>query len=200
MNFHKKALRHLSKNDKAMAGIIRQLKLKPLAPAKNHFQSLVVSIINQQLSGKAADTITRRFVGLFGKGFPRPEAILKLSYAKLRTAGLSFSKISYIKNITQALKNREIDFKKLKIATDEEIIQALTKLKGIGRWTAEMFLIFSLARPDVFSKGDLGLRNAVKKLYKIDAIKNKKKIDALKNLWKPHRSLASRHLWASLEL
>ena len=200
MNSYQKALRHLSKPDKVMAGIIRRTKLKPLTPAKNHFQSLVVSVINQQLSGKAADTITKRFVALFGKSFPKPKAVLKLSDAKLRTAGLSFSKISYIKNISHALKNREVDFKKLEKDSDEEIIQALTKLKGIGRWTAEMFLIFSLARPDVFSKGDLGLRNAVKKLYKIDALKHHKKIDALQNLWKPHRSLASRHLWASLEL
>lgn len=199
MTEHKKALRHLSKNDKVMAKIISRVKLKPLSPSKNHFQTLVVSIINQQLSGKAADTITKRFIALFGKSFPMPEKILKIPDARLRAVGLSFSKIFYIKNISRALINRQIDFKRLNKTTDDEIINSLIKIKGIGRWTAEMFLIFSLARPDVFSKGDLGLRNAVKKLYKIDVLNDYKKMERLLSLWKPHRTTASRHLWASLD-
>ncbi len=200
MNVHQKALLHLSKRDKIMAGIVGRTKLKTLKPNGNNFQALTKAIISQQLSSEAAEAITKRFIALFGNGsFPTPEQTLKASDQLLRTSGLSGSKIAYIKNVSSALKNRELNFHKLIQTTDEEIIQTLTKLKGIGRWTAEMFLIFSLDRPDVFSKGDSGLKKAVKKLYQIDVKRHHKKMKRLLALWKPHRSSASRLLWASLD-
>lgn len=211
-----KSFRHLSKQDPVLARVIKSAKLRPLKPRKNHFKSLVVAIINQQLSTKAAETIEARFVSLFGGSFhkfrgrsgpswgegkfPKPAEILKVSNKKLRACGLSLRKISYIKYLAKAVEQKKIDFKKLQKATDEEIINTLTRFKGIGRWTAEMFLIFSLARPDVFSVGDLGLKNAIKKLYKIDAVKHKKKLIKLVDSWKPYRTAAARHLWASLKL
>lgn len=205
MDSHQASLKHLSK-DPVLRRVIKQAKLQPLQPRKNHFQSLVVSIINQQLSTKAADTIEHRFVDLFaspersrrGGKFPKPSAILKKSDSALRKCGLSGSKVKYIKGLAKAVGKNELNFKKLSRAEDEEIISELIKLKGIGQWTAEMFLIFSLNRPNVFSVGDLGLRNAVKKLYKIDAKVHTKKMQKLLDSWHPHKSLASRHLWASL--
>jgi len=199
-NSHKKSLLHLSKVDPIMAGVIKRAKVEPLRPRKNHFESLVVAIINQQLSGKAADTIEKRFRSLFGGKFPKPAQVLKLSDVKLRRAGLSFQKISYIKNIARAVERGSLDFRKMKNLDDEEIIVSLTKIKGIGRWTAEMFLMFSLARPNVFSLGDLGLRNGLKKMYKIDAKRHHKKLQKLLDLWHPHKTTASRHLWVSLRL
>ena len=117
----------------------------------------------------------------------------------MRKAGLSGSKVQYIKNIARAVESGEINFRKLSKASNEEVIESLTKIKGIGRWSAEMFLMFSLARPDVFSKGDLGLKIAIKKLYNLEPRKNKKKYEALVESWKPYRTLACIILWKSRE-
>jgi DNA-3-methyladenine glycosylase II len=136
---------------------------------------------------------------IFGGKFPSFTTLIKTPEAKLRAVGLSGQKISYIKNLAKAVERGEVDFEKFKKMGDEEIIEHLTRVKGIGRWTAEMFLIFSMNRPDVFSHGDLGLKNAIKKLYKIDPKIHTKKLEKIINSWKPHRSLASRHLWASLK-
>ena len=116
----------------------------------------------------------------------------------MRRAGLSKAKVIYIKNLARAVQQDNLDFKKFARMSDEEIISALTEIKGIGRWTAEMFLIFSLCRPNVFSHGDLGLKNALKKLYNIDSKLHTRKLKKLLDSWEPHKSLASRHLWASL--
>src|SRR5258706_1600049 len=176
------------------------------------FEDLIESIVSQQLSVKASNTIYSRFKALFNStksnviarspkrpkqsSFPKPNEILNLSDEVIRTAGISFQKISYIKNIATAFANDEIDIKALNKSTDEEVIINLTKLKGVGKWTAEMTLIFTLNRPDVFSIGDLGLRHAVEKLY---GISDQKKILKLSEKWQPHRSTASWYLWRSLE-
>jgi len=175
------------------------------------FERLVETIISQQLSIKAADTIFERFVKLFRKrdsssllqkdkekviAFPSAKEVLKMKDEKIRSAGISFRKISYIKGIAQAFLDEKIIIKELKKLSDEEVIIKLTELKGIGKWTAEMILIFSLQRPDVFSVGDLGLRRAIEKLY---GISDFKEILKLSESWKPYRSLASWYLWRSLE-
>lgn len=159
-------------------------------------EELVESIISQQLSIKAANTIYNRFLSLFDGKFPKPEQILEIDIEKLRSAGMSYSKGNYIKNIAKAFKDKQIDVKKINKATDEEVIQELTKIKGVGKWTAEMILIFTLKREDVFSLGDAGLKRAIKNLYKLE-----KDTDILKlsEEWKPFRSHASWYLWKSLE-
>ncbi len=200
MDHHKQALLHLSKADPIMAAVIKRAKVMPLRTRRNHFESLVVSIINQQLSGKAAATIEKRFRDLFMGRFPKPTEVLKVSDKKLRTAGLSFQKISYIKNLARSVEKGNVEFKKFSQMEDEEIISQLITIKGIGRWTAEMFLMFSLARPNVFSAGDLGLRNGLKKLYKIDAKRHHRKLEKLLDAWHPYKTVASRHLWASLRI
>jgi DNA-3-methyladenine glycosylase II len=190
----------LQKVDPVLAALIDKIKLKERKPHKRYFESLCVAIINQQLSGKAAATIEKRFKSLFpGDRFPSARQVLKKSDDKLRTAGLSFQKISYIKSLAKLVDINKINFSKFKNLSDEEIIEILTRVKGIGRWTAEMFLMFCLNRPDVFSHGDLGLKNAIKKWYKLDAKTHAKKYHRLVESWSPHRTTAARYLWASLD-
>lgn len=160
------------------------------------FYELVESIISQQLSIRAADTIFGRFKKLFGENFPTPSEVLAMDDEKLRACGLSFAKISYVKSVANAFVSDLIDIEKIKKQSDEEVIEELTQIKGVGRWTAEMILIFTLNRPDVFSIGDLGIRNAITKLY---GITDKKEMLALSETWKPYRSSACWYLWRSLE-
>lgn len=161
------------------------------------FEDLIESVISQQLSVKASDTIFRRFKTLYtSQSFPTPQEVLSMDEQKIREAGISFQKISYIKNIATAFVNNEINIQEIKNMSDEEVILHLTQLKGVGEWTAEMILIFTLNRPDVFSLGDLGLRRAVKNLY---GISDHKDILALSGNWRPNRSTACWYLWRSLE-
>ncbi len=163
----------------------------------NLFESLIESIISQQLSIKASDTIFSRFKNLF-KAFPTPKEILKTSDEKLRSVGLSGSKAKYIKSLSEFIEKKDLVLENLKNLEDEEVITELTKVKGIGRWTAEMILIFTLRRPDIFSIGDLALRKAVSRLYSVD-INDLAKIKKISLKWIPYRSTASRYLWKSLE-
>lgn len=174
------------------------------------YENLIESIISQQLSVKAADTIFARFLALFHTSspdvrasstsdveiFPAPESILAMSDETIRTAGISFQKISYIKSVADAFLSGLVDTTKMKNMPNEEVITALTQIRGVGKWTAEMTLIFTLNRPDVFSIGDLGLRNAITNLY---GITDKKEMLALSETWKPYRSSACWYLWRSLE-
>jgi len=161
------------------------------------FSELVESIISQQLSNKAASTIYNRFLALFkGNEFPTPEQLLKIDVEKLRGAGMSYSKANYIKNVAKAFKTGDLNIQKIKKMPDEEIIATLTKIKGVGKWTAEMILIFTLKREDVFSLGDAGLKKAVKNLY---GITDEKEILQLSESWKPNRSFACWYLWKFLD-
>ncbi len=178
------------------------------------YENLIESIISQQLSIKAADTIFGRFKHLFNPEpaskslptmsemtkqslpFPTPQQILAMPNETIRTAGISFQKISYIKSVADAFVSDLIDTEKINHMSDEEVIATLTQIRGVGKWTAEMVLIFTLNKPDVFSVGDLGLRNAITKLY---GITDQKKMLTLSETWKPYRSTASWYLWRSLE-
>lgn len=164
----------------------------------DYFDDLISSIISQQLSTKAADTIYKRFVKVVKVSPPTPSAILSADKETLRAAGLSYSKISYIQGIADAVKSGEVKTKELDNLADEEVMKTLTALKGVGTWTAEMFLMFSLKRPDVFSVGDMGLKNAISNLYKIDK-NDTESILKLSQTWSPFRTYASRYLWKSLE-
>lgn len=160
------------------------------------FLDLVESIISQQLSVKASDTIFARFKKLT-KDQITPEKILSIKDKDLRSAGLSFQKIKYIKDLSQKVLDKEIVLEDLADKTDREVIDGLTRVKGIGRWTAEMFLIFSLGRENVFSFGDLGLKNALKKIYRLENPKFEE-MEAIVSKWHPYKSYASRILWKSL--
>lgn len=162
------------------------------------FEALVESVISQQLSVKAADTIFLRFKNLFGGiKFPKPQDVVKKDDEELRSVGLSYAKASYVKSVADAFISGLIDPKQIKSQSDEEIIQALTQIRGVGRWTAEMILIFALKRPDVFSVDDNGIQRAITSLY---GITDKKEMVRLSESWKPHRSAACWYLWKSLEM
>lgn len=165
--------------------------------SKHLMQYMIKSVISQQLSVKAADTIYKRFIDLFQTNeFPTADQILELDDDTIRQAGLSFAKISYVKSIANAFVSDLIDAEKITSQSDEEVIAELTQIKGIGRWTAEMVLIFALQRPDVFSIDDLGVRNAITRLY---GITDRDEMIKLSEKWKPHRSTACWYLWKSLE-
>ncbi len=163
----------------------------------DHFLDLVEIVTSQQLSTKVANVIFKRFMGLFPDR-PNPKQVLNINLEKLRLVGLSNSKAHYVQNIAHAISSGNLPLDQLEKLSDDEIKKELIKIKGIGPWSAEMFLIFSLKRPDVFSLGDLGLRTAIEKLYGIKR-DNLKDIEKLADSWRPHRSLASRLLWVSLE-
>lgn len=195
-----KAKTYLASVDPILAEVIKEIELEEHKPNENCFYALVSEIIGQQLSGKAADAIEKRFLALFSRGaLPEPEEILALSDEIIRGAGLSFSKISYIKNIARAVVEKQLNIEEFDTLPDEEIITALTAIKGIGRWTAEMFLMWTLLRPDVFSYGDLGLRKGMQKIYKLKKEPSAKKAAQISNRWKPYRSLACRYVWAILD-
>jgi DNA-3-methyladenine glycosylase II len=160
-------------------------------------QALIRAVIGQQLSFKAARTIYLRFLELFKpKAFPTAKQILATEDEQLRSVGLSYAKVSYVKSIANAFVSDLIDSEKVAKQSDEDVIAELTQIKGIGRWTAEMVLIFTLRRPDVFSIDDLGVRNAITKLY---GITDRKAMTELSEKWTPHRSSACWYLWRSLE-
>lgn len=197
---HTVHIRHLKKSDPVLKEVITRVKLPERTLHKNYFQALAQAIISQQLSTKAAATIRGRVIGLFNtKKFPEPKDFIKMSDSKLRSAGLSYSKIGYIKNLARFYISHEKEFKNLKKLSDDEIIAMLVQIKGIGKWTAEMFLIFTLGREDIFSHGDLGLRNAIKNLYRLRKAPSIRRATEISNKWKPYRSTASLYLWASLD-
>jgi DNA-3-methyladenine glycosylase II len=163
--------------------------------SKNLYAAVASAIIGQQLSGNAATAIENKFRKLFSKkSFPKPEEVLAKPDQALRNCGLSWQKVKYLKNLSKAVNDKTLDVNELKNFADEKVIEELIKIKGIGRWTAEMILIFDLGREDVFSVGDLGLRTAVAKLYNVDR-NDLKKIEKISRQWSPYRSYASRFLW-----
>lgn len=195
----KSALSHFKKNDKVLYSIAIELDVPELEPRSDHFYSLVRAITNQQLSGKAADTIYSRILKLLPNEKLDADEILKIKDQDLRNAGLSWSKVSYLKDLSTRTVKNQIPLDSFENLTEEEIILELTKIKGIGRWSAEMFIMFHLARPDVFSYGDLGLRNAIQKIYKLNNHPTPKEALEITNKWSPYRTYACRMLWMSLD-
>ena len=197
----KHMLRHFQKNDyrlyEYMIKVGKLYKIKKDRPA-NYFHRLCKEIICQQLSNKAGDAIHDRFLKLFSRRLIRPLDVLKLSHETLRGSGISNAKARYIKNLAEAIINKTLPITKLDAMTDEEIIVALTKVKGIGRWTAEMFLIFVLGRENVFSHGDLGLKKGLIKVYGFKKEPARKRVEKIVGRWSPYKSYASRVLWECL--
>jgi DNA-3-methyladenine glycosylase II len=166
----------------------------------HYFRALVEAIIFQQLSGKAAGTILRRFRTLFpSHRFPTPEQVLAAPVAKMRGVGLSKQKISYIRDLAERVHNDSFPLQRVSRMDDEEVIAHLTQVKGIGRWTSEMFLIFCLGRPDVLSTGDLGIRKAVQRAYGYKTLPAMSTVGRHGLRWRPYRSVASWYLWASVD-
>lgn len=196
-----KALAHLSKHDAILAELILHYPQPTFSQHTNYYEELVSSIISQQLSVKAAATIAGRFKDLFGGSFPRPDQILEKDIEELRAVGLSRPKAGYIQDLAIRVNEGTVDFSTIDTLSNQEIIDELTKVKGIGVWTVHMFLLFCMNRPDVLPTGDLGIRNGIKKLYGFDHVPESKEIELLAktNSWHPYESVASWYIWRSLE-
>jgi DNA-3-methyladenine glycosylase II len=190
-------LNHLSK-DKKLKKLVENGEPHQLKKRKNICTYLCASIMSQQLSTKVADVIYKRFINLYGGKEPTPQQILDTPSETLRGIGLSNAKVSYVKNVAQFEIESGMDPKKLGKMTNEEVIEYLIGIKGVGRWTIEMLLMFALGREDVFAVDDLGIQNAMVKLYKLDNSDKKKiRIEMLRisEKWSPYRTYACVHLW-----
>lgn len=196
----KVVVNHFLKVDNILYSVIDKLPPIDIIKSTDFFTDLVENIVSQQLSEKAGATIFGRFLKLFPNGKFTPEDILGVPDEFIRSTGPSWSKISYIKNIARAVQSDGLNLDTIDSKTDQEVIKELTKVKGIGPWTAEMFLMFTLGREDIFSYGDLGLKNAIKKLYGFKKDPTIKQMEKIVNKWKPYRTYAARILWKSLEL
>ncbi len=195
------SLKFLKKDVRLGAFVIKH---GPIVHRRRHagyaFQSLAEAIIYQQLSGKAADTILKRFVALFpDKKFPTPDDVLKIKTEKLRAAGLSGQKASYIKDLASKFEDGTINPKLFKKMSDEEIIAHVVAVKGIGEWTAQMFLMFTLHRPDILPTGDLGIQKGFKMLFKLKTLPSPERMERLARSWEGHRTLACMYLWRLLD-
>jgi DNA-3-methyladenine glycosylase II len=168
---------------------------RPLEP----YGALVRSIVGQQLSTKAARTIYERLIELFGGKTPSPAELLAADPEDVRAAGLSRPKVSYLRSLAEHVQSGELELARLSELPDEEVSAQLTAVKGLGQWTADMFLIFHLGRPDVLPVGDLGVRRAVERAYGLAEIPDAAKLTEIAEPWRPHRSLASLYLWRSLD-
>lgn len=199
---NKNALRHFSEKDPVLFALSRLVVLEDIAPrhSRYFFVSLCREIIGQQLSGRVADVIETRLRKLFPNGRITPQRVLSVKEDMLRETGMSWAKVGFIRDLAQKVIQKEVTLSRLPSLTDEEVIAELTKIKGIGPWTAEMFLIFALGRDDVFSTGDLGLKRAIQKAYKLTREPSVRKLESISLQWKPYRSWAARVLWKSLEL
>jgi len=196
------ATAHLSKSDPILASVIAASPPCDIRPHQNYYQELVSSIISQQLSVKAARTIERRFCELFGStDFPPPEKILEKEVDELRSAGLSRGKAMYVRDLAQHVIDGRLKFNHLDGLSNKEVIRELTAVKGIGEWTAHMFLMFCMGRLDVLPHGDLGIKNGTQKLYDLDHVPTPDEIKGLatKNNWHPYESIAAWHIWQSLD-
>lgn len=198
---YERARRTLMRRDPILAAAIKAIGPCGMADRqrKDHLSALVGAIVSQQLSTKAAATIFARFVALFPEGQPlEATAIGGQSDAALRGVGLSGQKVSYLRDLSARIVDGRLLLDQIETLPDEEVIERLTAVKGFGRWTAEMFLMFRLHRPDVLPAGDLGIVNAIQRLYKLRKRPNAKRILKIGEVWKPYRSVASWYLWQSL--
>ena len=191
----------LAERDAYLAQVIARAGLCTIQPHHDYYRALANSIIGQQLSVKAAATIKQRFVELFGGEFPTPERILEMPLEQLRTAGLSRSKAAYIQDLALHVLDGRLSFDELDQQSNEAIVQTLTAVKGIGEWTAHMFLMFCVGRPDVLATGDLGIRNGARALYQLDHLPSPSEITELagKHGWHPYETIACWYIWRSLD-
>jgi len=196
-----RARRVLMRRDPVLAAAIKQIGPCGMADRqrKDHLSALVGAIVSQQLSTKAAATIFGRFVALFPDDhIPDAAAIAAQSDAALRGVGLSGQKVGYMRDLCARIADGRLDLNELDMLPDELVIERLTAVKGFGRWTAEMFLMFRLHRPDVLPAGDLGIVNAIQRLYRFRKRPDAKRVLKLGEAWKPYRSVASWYLWQTL--
>ena len=199
---HRPALAHLKRSDPTLSGLIKRVgpcRMR-LSHAGTHYDALVRSIVFQQLSGKAAGTIHRRFCELYPGKRPRAEHVLGSNDVELRSAGLSRQKIGYLRDLSARVTDGSLPLAHLGRLPDDAIIDHLVQVKGIGRWTVQMFLMFRLGRPDVLPELDLGVQNAIQRAYGLPRRPLPKEVLDIGQKWRPFASVASWYLWRSLEI
>ena len=193
------ALFHLKASDPVLARVIERVGPYALQLREPAFATLVRSIVYQQLSGKVASVIYARLAAAAGGTRLSPESVLRLRPARMRALGLSRQKTEYIRELARRTRSGELDFASFPALPDEAIVEALTAVKGVGLWTAQMFLIFALGRLDVLPTGDLGVRATVRKLYGLPELPQPAELAELGGKWRPYCSVASWYLWRSLD-
>jgi DNA-3-methyladenine glycosylase II len=201
-----RARAELAASDPVMAELVERLGEWTIGdrrrglPKPDAYGALLRTIVGQQLSTKAARTIHERVLGLFGGRTPTPEELLAVSEEDLRGAGLSGRKVTYIRDLAAHVQDGELELDRLDELSDEEVIEEIVAVRGLGRWSAEMFLMFHLERPDVFSGGDLGLRRAIQVAYGLEEMPTPDEAVERAERWRPHRTLAAVYLWESLAM
>jgi len=198
------ALEHLRAADDVMARLIDEhgpldIEARRRDRPADAYGALLRSIVGQQLSTAAARTIYGRMIALFDGKAPSPQQLLDADPDAIRAAGLSRPKIAYLRSLAEHVLSGELELDRLGELSDEEVTRDVTAVKGLGRWTADMFLIFHLGRPDVLPVGDLGVRRAVERLYGLETLPSAEELERLGERWRPYRSLASLYLWHSLD-
>jgi DNA-3-methyladenine glycosylase II len=198
---HRPSVRHLKRVDPVLARVIEQVGpcRMQLRTDGTHYQALTRAIVFQQLSGKAAGTIFSRFNALYEDGSPHPHVVLGTSDEQLRAVGLSRQKIGYMRDLSLKVTTGDLPLDAVEHMDDDDLISHLVQVKGIGRWTAQMFLMFRLGRPDVLPELDLGIQNAIRKAYRMRKRPTPKQVKRVGAKWSPHSSIASWYLWRSLE-
>lgn len=197
MPTHKEILEHLKKDAILYQAIVRmEAEIRPELDI-DIYHSLLSSIVSQQLSTKVVKIIWNRFTDLFPQGYPDAESLLSKDHAVLRGVGLSNSKVNYVKNVAEFKLANDMSFDFLQGKSDEEIIDYLSQIKGVGRWTVQMILMFPMDRPNIFPVDDLGIQNSMKSLYQLDLEKKelKTKMLDIAGVWDPYKTLASKYLW-----
>ena len=195
----RKAIHHLKQADPVLSAIIEHVGPYKINYDEPAFASLAEAIVYQQLHGKAAATIFRRLTDLTGLPLT-PQGILKLSEAQMRGVGLSKQKLSYLRDLAAKTHRGEVDFARLPDLPDDEVIKHLTQIKGIGVWTAHMFLMFALRRPDVLPTGDLGIQMAIRKHYRKRKLPKPAQMEKIARPWEPYRTVACWYLWRSMDM
>jgi DNA-3-methyladenine glycosylase II len=199
-----KAHKQLAASDPVMAELIERFGelsvdgRRRRRPPVDAYGMLLRSVVGQQLSVKAAATIYGRVLDLFGGTTPPPRELLEIEPERLREAGLSGRKVEYVRDLAAHVLSGELELDRLESLSDEEVIEEITAIRGFGLWSAQMFLIFFLERPDVVPTGDLGIRNAIKAAYGLDEVPPPAELERIAEPWRPHRTLASIYLWESL--
>ena len=195
----KRAARNLRKSDPVLAALIDSVGPCTLSRTDTYFQILIETILSQQLSTAVARVFYQRVIALLGGRKPTPGGVLKLTRTDLLSAGLSRSKAAYVHNVADAFASGALRPSALRTLPDEKVIERLTEIKGIGEWSAHMFLIFGLLRMDVFPVGDLGLRNAMAKQYRLRRPPSEKRLHEIGDKWRPYRTIGTWYLWASYD-
>jgi DNA-3-methyladenine glycosylase II len=192
---------HLAKNDPALAVLIMKYGDASIKPHRDYYSELVTSIVGQQLSIHAAAAIWQRLLVIAGGKPPTPQQLLEIDETTLRQVGLSRPKIGYVKDLAEHILDGRLDMEHISSLPNDQIIEQLTAVKGIGEWSAHMFMLFGLGRLDILPWGDLGIKKAAQQIYKLKELPDKAKLESIakKHKWAPYQSIASWYLWKSLE-